>query len=306
MRSLVVLATLLGGMSLVTPARGGPNGIPGGADKVPVVERDIVFGKGGETDLRLDLARPARGDGPFPLVVCIHGGAWQIGHRLTHDRTIRLLAAHGYVAASVDYRPASQARFPAQIEDVKCAVRFLRANATKYRIDPFRVGALGESAGGHLALLLGLMDPEDGMEGQGGSAGQPSKVQAVVNCFGPTDFSTWVPSTLAEAVLTLTLGKDSNALLRDLVGTADRSDPRMKAVSPITYVDSRDAPVLTLQGTADSLVPPQQPCLLHAALKRAGVEEHLELLQGAIHGWGGKLLEHTDRLAIQFLDRHLK
>ena len=110
------------------------------------IQKDIVFGKGGDVELKLDLAQPPKG-GPFPLVVCVHGGAWQFGHRSAHHRTIRLLARHGYVAASVQYRLTPKYRFPAQIEDVKCAVRFLRANAKKYKIDPERVGALGDSAG---------------------------------------------------------------------------------------------------------------------------------------------------------------
>ena len=307
MRSFVLLATLLGGATLATPARCGPSFPLANGDKLPVIEqRDIVFGTGDDVELRLDLAQPARGDGPFPLVVCVHGGSWQFGHRLMHYYTIRWLASHGYVAASVEYRFAPRYRFPAQVEDVKCAVRFLRTNAKKYKIDPARVGALGESAGGHLVLLLGLMDPGDGMEGQGGSAGPSSKVQAVVNICGPTDFSTWKPSAFADVVLRLTLGKDSNALLHDLLDTADRKDPKMKVASPLTYVDAKDAAVLTFQGTADSLVPPQQARLLHTALKKAGVEERLELLAGAGHGWGPQLRERTDRLTLEFFDKHLK
>ena len=274
------------------------------APDVPL-QKDIVFGKGGDVELKLDLAQP-KGDGPFPLVVCVHGGAWQFGNRTAHHRTIRLLARHGYVAASVQYRLTPKHRFPAQVEDVKCAVRFLRANAKKYKIDPERVGALGDSAGGHLVLLLGLLDPRDGMEGEGGSAGQSSKVQAVVNYYGPTDLSTWAPSKAGDLILKRGTGKDGDRLLSDLVGTSDRKDPRMKPASPLTYVDAKDPPVLTFQGTADPLVLPQQAKLLHAALKKAGVEERLELLEGAGHGWLGELRQRTDRLTIEFFDKHLK
>ena len=282
--------------------------IPGARADAPDVpiQKDIVFGKGGDVNLKLDLAQPATGNGPFPLVICVHGGAWQFGKRTAHHRTIRLLARHSYVAASVQYRLTPKYRFPAQIEDVKCAVRFLRANAKKYKIDPHRVGALGDSAGGHLVLLLGLMDQKDGMEGEGGSAGQSSKVQAVVNYYGPTDLSTWSASKTGDTMLERGTGKDGDTLLSDLVGTADRKDPRMKAASPITYIDGKDAPVLTFQGTADQLVLPQQAKLLHAALKKAGVAERLELLEGAGHGWGGELRQRTDRLTLEFFDRHLK
>jgi len=268
----------------------------------PTIQKDILYK--GDGDLKLDLAQP-KGEGPFPLVVCIHGGAWQFGNRTAHHRTIHLLARHGYVAASVQYRLTPKHPFPAQVEDVKGAVRFLRAHARKYHIDPSRVGALGDSAGGHLALLLGLMDPKDGLEGKG-HADQASKVQAVVNYYGPTDLATWAPSKTGDALLKRGTGKSGDELLRDLVGTADRKDPKMKTASPISYVDAKDAPVLTFQGTADPLVLPQQARLLHAALKKAGVEEHLELLEGAGHGWSGDKRERTDRLMLAFFDRHLK
>src|SRR5262249_58353003 len=123
-------------------------------------------------DLILVRARLAMGDVPFPLVVCLRGGAWQIGHRSVQRPRLRLLAEHGYVVATVGYRLAAKHPFPAQIEDAQAAVRFLRAHAKDYHLDPKRVAAVGDSAGGHLALLLGLMDG-------------PAKVQAVVNYFGP-------------------------------------------------------------------------------------------------------------------------
>jgi alpha/beta hydrolase fold len=210
----------------------------------PVVEKDIVYGKGGEEELRLDLARPAEGKGPFPLVVCIHGGAWRAGIKAAHHPTIRLLAEKGYVAATVQYRLAPKAAFPAQVEDVKCAVRFLRANAKKYDIDPTRVAALGDSAGGHLSLLLGLMDASDGLEGKGGHADQPSKVQAVVNYFGPTDLSAWAPTKLGDDLLKFGLNRDGNGILTDFLGTADRKAAIMKKASPVTYIDAKDPPIL--------------------------------------------------------------
>ena len=284
-----------------------PKSLPAaGKDDSGPIRKDVVFGKGGDVELKLDLAQPSRGKGPFPLVVCVHGGGWQIGHRNTHHATIRRLAAHGYVAATVQYRLTPKYPFPAQIEDVKCAVRFLRANAKKYNLDPNRVGALGDSAGGHLSLLLGLMEPGDGMEGTGGNAGQPSKVQAVVNYYGPTDLRTWSATRFGDQLLKSATGRDGDGLLKDLLGTADRKDPKMKSASPITYIDAKDPPVLTFQGTADPLVPLQQAKELHAALRKAGVPEHLEIIENGSHGWGGKDKERSDRLMLAFFDKHLK
>jgi acetyl esterase/lipase len=278
---------------------------PGTAKDV-LIEKGIVYGKAGGVSLRLDLARP-RGEGPFPLVVCLHGGGWQLGDRSAHHGTIRLLARHGYVAATVGYRLAPKHRWPAQVEDAKCAVRYLRSRAKELKIDPDRVGALGDSAGGHLALLLGLTDPKDDLEGSGGHARFPSKVRAVVNYYGPTDLRSWEPTPLGDVMLKVaTRGRDGDGLLKDLAGTADRKAPVIARLSPITYVDAKDSAVLTFQGTDDPLVLLSQAKALHEALKKAGVPERLEVLKGAGHGWGGKLKERTDRLMLDWFDKHLK
>src|SRR5262245_50768799 len=164
----------------------------GGQQPKVRVERDIVYGKGGRVELRLNLALP-EGKGPFPAVVCIHGGGWYQGQRQDMDFMTEVLARRGYVAATVSYRPAPGARFPAQIEDCKAAVRWLRANARRYHINPGRIGATGPSAGGHLACLLGVTGKKDRLEGGGGNPGHSSRVQAVVSFFGRTDFTkkTW-------------------------------------------------------------------------------------------------------------------
>lgn len=270
------------------------------------LKKDVVYGKGGDVELKLDLATP-QGDGPFPAVVCIHGGAWLKGARQGHLATIDLLAKNGYVAATIQYRLAPKHVFPAQIADAKCAVRYLRANAGKLKIDPTRIAALGDSAGGHLALLLGALDPADGLEGKGGHDDQPSKVQAVVNYYGPTDLATWAPTPVGNTMLKAGLdGRGGDEILKDVFGSADRKSANLKKASPITYVDSKDAPVLTFQGTDDALVQPQQARVLHDALKKVGVAEHLEILDKAGHGWGGALRDKTNRLTLEFLDKHLK
>jgi acetyl esterase/lipase len=282
----------------------------GRADEKPAVkvEKGIVYGKSGGVELKLDLARPAEGKGPFPAVVCIHGGAWQGGSRVGHRSTIKHLAEHGYVAVSVSYRLAPKHRWPAQVNDVKCAVRYLRARAKELKVDPRKIGALGDSAGGHLALLLGFMDTRDGLEGDGGHSRQSSKVQAVVNYYGPTDLRTWKPTEEGEKLFRLwSKGKQGgDDLLKAVCGTADRKAKVIAQLSPVIYIDAKDAPVLTFHGTKDPLVPFSQAKELHAALRKAGVKEKLEVLEGRGHGWGGKDKERTNKLTVEFFDRHLK
>src|SRR5256885_1883508 len=152
-------------------------------------EKDVEFGSGGDATLKLDIARPEKADKRLPCIVVIHGGGWRGGNFKVHVPQIFDFAKQGYVSATVQYRLVPAARWPAQIEDVKCAVRYLRANAEKYGIDKERFGAIGFSAGAHLSMLLGTMDQKDGLEGSGGNANESSKVQAVVSYFGPTDLA---------------------------------------------------------------------------------------------------------------------
>ena len=171
------------------------------------LERDILYGQAGDTKLKLDLAKP-EGDGPFPAIVFIHGGGWLGGHRNAYRSAIEEAARRGYVAVTISYRlvqfeePVTESTkgdpiFPAQVHDAKAAVRWLRANAEKYDVDPERIGVTGASAGGHLSLMVGLTDAEDGLEGDSGSPDQSSRVQAVVNMFGPTELASAVPSRLS-------------------------------------------------------------------------------------------------------------
>src|SRR6185503_16053673 len=152
-------------------------------------EKDLVYGKGGDEELKLNLGRPKEQTGTRPCVVLIHGGGWAAGNKNLHDPQVRDLIKRGFVGATVGYRFAPKHIFPAQIEDVKCAIRFLRANADKYGIDKDRIGAVGFSAGAHLSMLLGTMDKDDGLEGEGGCSDQSSKANAVVAFFAPTDLT---------------------------------------------------------------------------------------------------------------------
>jgi acetyl esterase/lipase len=258
-------------------------------------QRDVTYGRGGGEELQLNLARPADAAGPGACVVVIHGGGWKAGHRSAHDHLTWRFAARGYVSATLGYRLAPRHRFPAQVEDVKCAVRFLRAHAEKYGIDPDRVGAIGFSAGAHLAMMLAVAGPEDGLEGEGGWADQPSRVSAAVSFFGPTDLAA------------KDLPEGTEPFLRDFLGgTAEERAGLCRKASPVTYVTKGDAPILLLQGTKDPLVPYTQATVMVEAMTREGVRGRADLIVGAGHGWLGPELERTMDTSFRFLEAHLK
>lgn len=268
-----------------------------------VIEQDLVYGKGGDTDLKLDLARPKEGAGPFPGLVLIHGGGWSGGNRESFRALMRQAAERGYVAVTISYRltqpdpttKLGKVPFPAQIEDCKCAVRWLKANADKYRVDTQHIGVGGGSAGGHLSLLVGLTDATHKLEGTGGHADQTSRVQAVVNIFGPTDMTEcWKTSTGARP------------FIQGLIGTPETSPEAFKAASPVTYISEDDPPVLTLHGSADTLVPPSQATLLDKAMKEAGAKHELLILEGQGHGFGGDSQKKAMETMWRFLDKALK
>ncbi len=268
-------------------------------------EKEIVYGTADGVELKMDIAKPI-GDGPFPAVVCIHGGGWQIGKRQDFEPTARIMAMNGYVAATVDYRMTPAHKWPAQIEDVKCAVRYLRAHAEQLKINPDKIGALGHSAGAHLALMLGLTDPKDNFEGNGGYADQSSKVQAVVNLSAPTNLSTWKPLPVVDEPLQKEYGKSFDDILADLLGTADRAAQAMADASPVTYADESDSPVLTFHGSVDPLVPPDQAKELDEALKNAGVPHKLIIIEGADHGFKENQLPNIIMETTSFFGVHLK
>jgi acetyl esterase/lipase len=257
-------------------------------------ENDIVYTKAGSTELKLDIARP-EGDGPFPAIMVIHGGAWRAGNKTDVRPIMPQFVKRGYVAISPQYRFCPKDPFPAQVHDVKAAVRWTRLNAKKYHIDPDRIGAIGFSAGGHLALMLGLTGAADGLEGEVSAGAPDSRVNAVVNYFGPTDLA-------AKDIPEI-----SKPLVRDFLGGSPREKPDAAAkASPLTFVSKDDAPVLTFQGTKDPLVPFTQAIKLAEAMTSAGVSGRVELMIGAQHGWGGAEMDRTISETFTFLDRHLK
>lgn len=222
--------------------------------------------------LLLDLHTPA-GTPPFPVLVWIHGGAWVSGDRALFPGHPALRQRdRGWAVATIQYRFATEASFPAQIHDAKAAVRWLRANAGSYGLDPARVVAWGASAGGHLAALLGtsggLAALEDAAQG---NPGESSRVQGVVDWFGPTDWRLVQDDPRGPEAL--------------LLGCTWRQCPEKAALaSPVSHVDAADPPFLIQHGDADTTVDLAHSQVLHATLAAAGVHSTLTVLPGAGHG----------------------
>lgn len=248
----------------------------------------------GET-LKLDIAKPV-GDGPFPTVLLFHGGGWRYGHRSDMHPYMRRLAENGYAAATVSYRFMPKHKFPAQIEDAKTAVRFLRAHASTLGLDPQRFAALGLSAGGHLALLLGLTDPKAGFDGTL-YPHHSSAVQAVVDFFGPTDLNLYCTS---EGLL--------DSFMVPLLGVKCKEDPELiKRASPINYVTKNAAPTLIIHGNADLIVPIVHSEKLAEKLKSVGATVEMMTVPYGGHGWNDpETRKETALAALKFLNTHLK
>ncbi len=249
------------------------------------VERDMVYSETGSRSLKLDLYLPAGapGQGALPVIVWIHGGGWVSGHK---DQTpaVRMIE-QGYAVASIEYRFLTEAVFPAQIHDAKAAVRWLRAHADQYNLDPDRIGAWGASAGGHLAAMLGTSAGVEELEGPGDNLEYSSRVQAVVDFYGPIDVLQMYPA----------LGSLRETMLRVF--------PELSAASPLNYVSPDDAPFLIVHGNRDELVPVSQSELLAESLEKAGVEVRLEIVEGAGHSLHGAGIE---RIVDEFFARYLQ
>jgi acetyl esterase/lipase len=278
------------------------SGPPAQAQKAPVVPGDVIFKTGIEytnpddQHLQLNLAMPKKGDGPFPAILCIHGGGFRAGKREGYDSQCIRLAQQGYVALTVSYRLAPKYPFPAAIHDVKAAVRWIRANADKYHIDPERIGVTGGSAGGHLAQFLGVTADVKEFEGDGGNANQSSRVACVVNVYGPSDFTrSYGKSVDAAVVLPLFLG-----------GNLETARPQHIRASPLYWVTPNAAPTLSIHGTEDKYVAHEQAVWLIDKLKAAGVEAELLTLEGAGHGFKDRDAQTAEKALIAYFDRHLK
>ena len=262
-------------------------------DTVELV-RDVQFGTGGGRPLLLDIVRPKQTPAdPMPVVVFIHGGGWRGGSRQSGIPLTVPLAEAGFFCPTIEYRLSAEATFPAQIEDVKCAIRFLRSKADEYHIDHERIGVWGLSAGGHLVSLLGTSGDVSDLEGTGGHAKYSSRVNAVCNWFGPTD----MPRMLETA------NENGISAVSGLIGgTLDEKRDVAVQASPLTYVSADDPPFLTMHGELDPTVPIEQAKLLDQKLREVGVPTRLFIVKGAGHGFRGP---EYQRMAIDFFQTQL-
>lgn len=260
------------------------------------LQRDVEYGKAGDRPLKLDIIRPKRpADSPLPVIVFIHGGAWRAGNKSGGVARLLPFAASGnYFCASVGYRLSGEATWPAQIHDCKAAIRWLKANAKKYNINPEKIGVWGSSAGGHLVNMLGTSGDVKGLEGDCGSPDQSSRVACVVPFCGPSDFM---------AIGRLKGGAAPAAVTQLLGGPIDEKKEAAIAASPVTHVSKDDPPFLIVHGTADRTVPFAQAETLHAALKKAGVDSTLVKIEGGGHGIGGPEVMKRVRA---FFEKHLR
>lgn len=254
-QSVVLGAAFAAGIAVGSPALHAQ-------DPAWTLVRDLEYGRAPGRALHLDLYLPtAAGAGPWPVVLWLHG---QPGRK--HPTPARHLVRSGYAVASVEYRSSRVARFPAQIRDAKAAVRWIRENAAQYALDPDRIAAWGESAGGHLAVLLATTAGDPALD-SAAAAATPSRIRAAVNYFGPG---------------------------------------RQGAASALRYISADDSPVLTVHGGADRTVSPGRSELLDAALRSAGVESMLVIVRGARHDFAEVHTARVDTLVRDFLGRHLQ
>ncbi len=287
---LAALAAILGGAvaAQAAPAASRTNQ----ADGAYRLLADVPYGMGSNTPLLMNITLPnPEPVKPVPAVILLHGGGWSGGTRGGMMSQCFLVAQHGYVGVSVEYRLSGQAPFPACLQDCKAAVRYLRANAGKYGIDPDRICVWGVSAGGHLAAMLGLTENIAEFEGDGGNPGVSSRVQLVVDCYGPTDFDTW-----AEVVNKWAADEQARRLFappppddkmfqwwKNFGLTSDsgvvkmfegKAKERAKWGSPITYANRKEKlpPFLFVHGSLDTWVPLQQSILLANALEKNGAD----------------------------------
>ncbi len=263
------------------------------------IQRDLVYKHVNGEVLTLDLYCPEKVSGPLPVIVWIHSGGWSKGRKERCPAVA--LVQEGYAVASIDYRLTSTAPFPAQIEDCKAAVRWLRANASTYHLDPDHVGAWGHSAGGHLAALLGTSGGVRELDGTGDNMSYSSRVQAVCDVAGPSD----LVRLYQEA--SQSRGDKSGKVMSDiaaLVGSsAEQNVTTSTAASPIHYVSKDDPPFLIIHGENDATIPVTQAESFAAALKAAGVETTLEIANGRGHGAGGP---KSQPMIKAFFDKYLK
>lgn len=266
------------------------------------VIRDLRYADGSATAHLLDLYVPVHATQPRPLLIWVHGGGYSKGDKSPCPAA--LIVPDGFVVAAVNYRLSTEAPFPAQIFDLKGAVRWLRAHAPEYGIDPHRLGVWGGSSGGHLAALLGTSGDVPKLEGNvGGNLDQSSRFQAVCDWYGPTDMSKIYEEASPDNRFKQHPELSPIALL---FGGLDKATPQMlQLANPIAYVTKDNPPFLIMHGDHDNLVPIAQSQLLVDALHHAGVPCEFQIVKGAGHGKGFTLMSAGMKVR-SFLIDHLE
>lgn len=256
---------------------------------------DVTYCSMDGVDLKMDVYFPEDVSQPLPAVIYIHGGGWTSGDKQAGAGApeIPTLVKAGFVAFSINYRLAPEYRFPAMIEDVKCAIRSIRAHATEYHVNPEHIGVFGGSAGGHLVSLLGTSDESAGFD-VGEYLEYSSRVQAVVDMFGPSDLTLQFKSQQEQNA--------SRVFVTE----------QLEAASPVTYISADDPPFLILQGDQDEVVPLEQSQVLYDRLSTAGAPATLVIVHNAGHGFkptGGMIdpgRREISQMILDFFTLHLK
>lgn len=253
-------------------------------------------------DLKMDIMRPFPDQNQeeakvYPCIIWICGGAWIQMDRHAHLPNFIELVRQGYVIASVDYRDSNQVKFPGQLEDIKAAVRYLRAHAQRYGINPKKIGVMGESAGGHLTAMLAVTGEHKEYD-TGAYLEYSSAVSAACPWYLPCDFSQMPPRD------DISLAMSPESLL---IGDSPRRQPELaKKASPLSFIDSHTPPFLLLHGTKDDVVPYAQSEVMYEALTQAGIETTLIGIEGANHADIHFFQPEVMTIITEFFDKHLK
>ncbi|MBV1688757.1 alpha/beta hydrolase fold domain-containing protein [Novosphingobium sp. G106] len=271
---------------------------PVGAGRVPLADNvrllsDLPYANTNDPRQRVDVYLPKRATvaGPLPVIAYVHGGGWSVGSKImARPQVMELVNSGRYAAVSIGYRLDWQDKWPAQIYDVKAAIRWIRANAKSYGFDGKRICAMGDSAGGHLVAQLGVTNGEAPSEGNlGKNLRQTSRVQCVIDMFGPVDLPNMALKSIVESLLGGTMSAKAD-VARD--------------ASPISHIDAKDPPFLIIHGTKDPLVPYQQSVAFEAALSKAGVPVLFQTVEGGGHGQFGAASPEVARRIRAFLERN--
>ncbi len=273
---------------------------------------DVAYADTSATQ-KLDLYLPP-GDGPFPVVVNIHGGGFKLGDKSMVDAKLgQTLLDNGYAIASIDYRLSGEAPFPAAVLDAKAAIRFLRANAATYNLNPDKIAAFGQSAGGNLASMLGTSGDVPEFDAPSlGNPGTSSRVQAVINWFGPNDFSQMDAQAKAQGCSSSDQGHNAADSFESLyLGVAVPDAPELvQQANPMSYITPDDPPFLIQKVDQDCTVPIENTKMLADALASAGLKVQYDLLASAGHGdgWFSTIFQSEENIQrlLGFLDENLK